>query len=417
MSPGWIAQAKGGRGPYGKLADFKRVTLTAESLPICTISSFTAFWEKEFPLVKIKNCSHDTCTLCYLFEGKLSGLRRRERHTNMLALREEQVALGVPVVHLDGADMDMIEHEQGGLYNQICHTIYDGAGDDNDFVPVVDDSIDSIVDERDLLLLKMSEHVKEWKCQRDYVQLKRDESKADLANDIKWPNRRDCFVGDYSQNMGLPWFGNEQPGVTYYYSPLGVYVFGMANYATEHLHAYVYDEGEGAKGGNNVCSLVYKHLVEEGIIKEWEDSGKVAGESCTFVFDNCAGQNKNRMMLRLPMWLVDMGIYKKVQVVFLVAGHTKNICDRRFKDMKKECHNKDIISLSHLIDLMRGPFVTPIKVTSDDFKDWDKMLDANYKNWLATLPQSIMSLHMMLHLQGFWQLKGCSIPHLLNSGS
>ena len=49
-----------------------------------------------------------------------------------------------------------------------------------------------------------------------------------------------------------------------------------------------------------------------------------------------------------------MGIHKKVEVVFLVAGHTKNICDRRFKDMKKECHNKDIISLSHLIDLTRG---------------------------------------------------------------
>ena len=114
----------------------------------------------------------------------------------MLVLREEQEALGVPVVHLDGADRDTIEHKQGGLYNQICHTIYDGTGDDNAFVPVVDDTVDKIVDERDVLLLKMSEHVKEWKCQRDYVQLKRDESKADLANDIKWPNRRDCFVGD-----------------------------------------------------------------------------------------------------------------------------------------------------------------------------------------------------------------------------
>ena len=51
-------------------------------------------------------------------------------------------------------------------------------------------------------------------------------------------------------------------------TPLGIYVFGMAKYATEYLHAYVYDEGEGAKGGDNVCSLVYKHLFEEGVIKE-----------------------------------------------------------------------------------------------------------------------------------------------------
>ena len=81
------------------------------------------------------------------------------------------------------------------------------------------------------------------------------------------------------------------------------------------MHMYTMREKE--------LSLVYKHLVEEGVIKEWEESGKIPGKSCTFVFDNCAGQNKNRMMLRLPKWLVDMGIYAMVFVVFLIAGHTK----------------------------------------------------------------------------------------------
>ena len=85
------------------------------------------------------------------------------------------------------------------------------------------------------------------------------------------------------------------------------------------------------------------------------------------------------MMLRLTMWLIDMGIYKKVLVVFLIAGHTKNICDRRFKDMKKDCHHSDIFSLSKQLALMKGPHVTPIKVTSDDFKDWDKMLNDHYR--------------------------------------
>ena len=47
-------------------------------------------------------------------------------------------------------------------------------------------------------------------------------------------------MGDYSQNFELPWFGNEQPGQTYYYSPLGIYIFGMANYATDVLTAYVW---------------------------------------------------------------------------------------------------------------------------------------------------------------------------------
>jgi hypothetical protein len=56
--------------------------------------------------------------------------------------------------------------------------------------------------------------------------------------------------------MGLPHHGNEQPGETYYYSPLSIFVFGITNYANEMLNAYVYDEGEAKKGGNNVCSLL-----------------------------------------------------------------------------------------------------------------------------------------------------------------
>ena len=110
----------------------------------------------------------------------------------------------------------------------------------------------------------------------------------------------------------------------------------MANYATEVLTAYVYDEGEGAKGEDNVASLIYKYLEDECVIKEWEDSGKQPGKSCTFVFDNCAGQNKNKCVIRMAcLWRIDMGIYKTVIVLFLITGHTKNICDRRFKDVKK----------------------------------------------------------------------------------
>ena len=106
---------------------------------------------------------------------------------------------------------------------------------------------------------------------------------------VRWPHRRDTFVGDYCQNFGLPHFGNEQPGETYYYSPLGVYIFGIVNYADEKMNAYCYHEGQGAKGGNNVCSLIYKNLEKLGIVKEWEESGKKPGRSLTLVFDNCGG--------------------------------------------------------------------------------------------------------------------------------
>ena len=92
---------------------------------------------------------------------------------------------------------------------------------------------DDIVDARDTLITSMCTHVNEWKAQRELVLKCKHESVLDMKCGVQWPYRRDTFVGDYCQNFGLPHFGNEQPGETYYYSPLGVYVFGIVNYADE----------------------------------------------------------------------------------------------------------------------------------------------------------------------------------------
>ena len=72
------------------------------------------------------------------------------------------------------------------------------------------------------------------------------------------------FVCDYAQNLDMPHFGGEQPGNTYYYSPLTINVFGIVDYSVEELDAYVYTEGEGKKGGNNVVSLIQKSLEKKG---------------------------------------------------------------------------------------------------------------------------------------------------------
>ena len=96
-------------------------------------------------------------------------------------------------------------------------------------------------------------------------------------------------------------------------------IFGITDMATEILHAHVYDEGEAKKGGNNVTSLLYKELKELGIFKAWQDSGKKPGKRLTLCFDNCAGQNKNRMVLRFGLWLVDLGMFELVEIMFLIA--------------------------------------------------------------------------------------------------
>ena len=130
-------------------------------------------------------------------------------------------------------------------------------------------------------------HVKAFMDQRKYVKEKALEAKEDLLNEIDWPERRYTFCGDYCQNMDLPHFGSEQPGETYYYSPLNISCFGLVDHSTDVLSAYVYSEAVGRKGGNNVASLIYKKLKDDGLLSLAKEKGP--GKQLTLIFDNCAG--------------------------------------------------------------------------------------------------------------------------------
>jgi hypothetical protein len=68
--------------------------------------------------------------------------------------------------------------------------------------------------------------------------------------------------------LALPWLGKHQPGETYYFSPLNVNCFGIANVGMEKalLTAYIYHKGEGKKGGNNVTLLIHKYLDDQALI-------------------------------------------------------------------------------------------------------------------------------------------------------
>ena len=62
---------------------------------------------------------------------------------------------------------------------------------------------------------------------------------------------------DYSQNLDMPHFGSEQPGDTYYFSPLGIYVFGIvkASAVPSTLRCFYYKEGFEKRG--ETMSLLY----------------------------------------------------------------------------------------------------------------------------------------------------------------
>ena len=75
-----------------------------------------------------------------------------------------------------------------------------------------------------------------------------------------------------------------------------------------------------------MASLLMFTLRKLNVIREGDIGGEV-----NVVFDNCSGQNKNNMVIRLVPYLIELGYFKKVNFIFLVVGHTKNAADRLFK--------------------------------------------------------------------------------------
>ena len=68
------------------------------------------------------------------------------------------------------------------------------------------------------------------------------------------------FIYDYEQCLRRPYFGSEQPGDTFYLSPMNINLFGIYNCATDKMNSYLYPSYESGKGGDDVCSLLWLNL-------------------------------------------------------------------------------------------------------------------------------------------------------------
>ncbi len=101
------------------------------------------------------------------------------------------------------------------------------------------------------------------------------EARQHVINNVHHPETHYVAIGDFCQNMEFPWLGAEQAGEMYYYTPSSVYCFGLVNTAhnyndgmhevSDHMHAHVYEECMGGKGGSNVASLIRRGLGPKGM--------------------------------------------------------------------------------------------------------------------------------------------------------
>lgn len=126
--------------------------------------------------------------------------------------------------------------------------------------------------------------------------------------------------------------------------------------------------GEAKKGGNSVASMLWKLFELKGLM-----NGVTANE-INLVFDNCAGQNKNRMVYRMLFFMVKLRVCRTARAIFLVKGHTKNDCDRMFNLMKFDYRKVNCYTPPELLAIVnKHPQVNAIPMRTAEFMDWDAL--------------------------------------------
>jgi hypothetical protein len=148
-------------------------------------------------------------------------------------------------------------------------------------------------------------------------------------------------------------------------------------------------EDVGKKGGDNVASMLWKQLKLSGLVPQDNSKPATAAKEINIVMDNCGGQNKNNMVLRMLLLLVKRGIAKTVRAIFLVRGHTKNDCDRLFNLMKKIYRKSDCFSQEELLAAVGShEDVTPMPVQEGEFFDFSRVEDVYLKKIVGDVNQN-----------------------------
>ena len=308
---------------------------------------FLNHWKKHHGYLRIRKPAKDICQQCFLFSNHHKYRIRSEEANDD-----------------DDEDSESTDDEDNNQYDDMIMA--------TGIVRLSDDDIKK----RENCVMDAAEHVSDARNMREYANEKIALCKA--TNNLQREDKVVTLVCDYSQNGEIPSFGSEQPGEVYYFSPLTIFIFGIVdtNDVSDKLTTYCYDEGVGRKGGNNVASLLMKHLRDS-----YGLSSQHPMKELNIVMDNCAGQNKNKMVLRLAAYLVESNYFKKVSFIFYVVGHTKNPADRLFNLAKGAIRQQNVYTMDQFLACMNSSeYVTAIEVHDIHFFDYNEFLDRLYKD-------------------------------------
>lgn len=82
---------------------------------------------------------------------------------------------------------------------------------------------------------------------------------------------------------------------------------------------YVWDETQGKRGANEICSCLYEYVSRIVTTKP--------GSAIILYTENCGAQQKNQFLMALYIFMLQKLEVSSILHKFLVKGHTQNLCD------------------------------------------------------------------------------------------
>jgi hypothetical protein len=118
----------------------------------------------------------------------------------------------------------------------------------------------------ELLILDCTKHIDMARAQRFPYQSFYAAAVCNAKNGVEYQKRKTTFTVDFGQNIQVPCYNSEQPGCTYYYTPMTANNFGIVN----HSHNYDYGNGTIQKLFVRTKMSVMKHIFAPLLLRRKE---------------------------------------------------------------------------------------------------------------------------------------------------
>ena len=317
---------------------YKRSTEAAGSLPI-TYRTFLKIWQEELPHIKFNDPRSDLCMTCEDFKKRINQAAA--------ALDEDGEKRQIQI-HKDAIDhLRLVKKE------------------------------------------RLSYQANAKVANEYYRKLSSGPMSVALLSKPNSKNIMSHYSWDFAQQLHYP-FEDQQVGPIYFKTPRKAQLFGVCNEGIPRQYNYLIDEAYTPKrDANMVISLLDHFFTNYGLGEKWAH----------LTADNCVGQNKNNALIQYLMYRVLTGLHDRIELSFLIVGHTKFSPDGYFGLIKRDYRRSQIYTYEQLATIVKSSSKNGHNVCVSSAAPFAPVIYRDWTSWLAQYFKTLKGISNYHHFK------------------